>query len=500
MKNIISIKNISQFVLGVALASGSFANESGIKAFVDKNPERAVEIYGTRIPGLINDHVVLGTAYNTAKRQFLNHQPILGTLSTDYGSPKFEFVLNTNTSYEDVLSQLNGSIDGDAIIEAVSIGAGAHIAKKSAATEYASSYTFSASTTPKKAVLLPLDLNEGFTLSPVGDVLATDYQLDLEDMAGDEFVTSIEYGAQLFVNMKIEYLNRQDKQDIGGYLDVSVGGIVGVKGELNFISEEVKNSVKIVVRAIQKGGDPKRLLEIIPDNIISCTLDNPEPCFNLFSEAINYAKNQFVYQFDSLSSYNVVNYETSRYDKSPLDVRRLVPEYQDISFARDWRIIEATDDYRDAILDEQRASDLISKYYSWMEGPQREAVETLKEQAYNNAWLYYETIQYCRSHPYGNLCVDYWDRIDICEVEGGCIAEYDRSHLEITHEASRVLQCENARARSAEQGLVSEQTSRLYQNLRWAPVFVDNDKPSEGILEWVACEFALTTYGNHFTN
>ncbi len=500
MKNIINIKNLANLVFGIALASGSVASESGIEKFLEKNSERSAEIFGTRIPGLINDHVVLGTAYSTARRQFLNHQPILGRLSTDYGSPKFEFILNTKTTYEDVLSQLNGSIDGDAIIEAISIGAGAHIAKKSAATEYASSYTFSASTTPKKAVLLPLDENDGFTLSPVGDVLAAEFQLDLEEMAGDEFVSSIEYGAQLFVNMKIEYLNRQDKQDIGGYLDVSVGGVVGVKGELNFISDEVKNSVKITVRAMQKGGDPKRLLEIIPDNIISCTLDNPGPCFDLFAEAIDYAKNKFVNQFDSLSDYNVVNYETSRYDKSPLDIRRLVPEYQDISFARDWRIIEATDDYRDAILDEQRASDLIAKYYSWMEGPQRVAVENIKEQAYNNAWLYYETIQYCRSHPYGDLCVEYWDRIDLCEVEGGCITEYDRSYLEITREASRVLQCENARARSAEQGVVSEVISRLYQNLRWAPVFVDNDNPSEGVLEWVACEFALTTYGNSFTD
>ena len=167
------------------------------------------------------------------------------------------------------------------------------------------------------------------------------------ELAGDEFVTSIEYGAQLFVNMHVEYLNSQDKREIGGYLGVDIaGGIVNVQGELDFLDDQSKESVKITVRAIQKGGEPTRLLTIIPNNIVTCSLSYPQPCFDLFSQAIQYAKNDFRYQFNQLSDYNVVSYKTTRYDRSTADVKRLAPAYQTISFARNQLLFELTDSIR----------------------------------------------------------------------------------------------------------------------------------------------------------
>ncbi|MDX1341235.1 MAG: internalin [Reinekea sp.] len=462
---------------------------------------QALDAFSTTIPGLVNDHVIIGTAYNSATKEFLNHQPVTGRVTEEYGGVEFNFTYDTDTSYDEILSALNGSIDASVNISAVQVNAGAHIAKESAESEFSSSYTFTASTTPKKKVFVPVNANQGFTLSPVGNAIATDFQGQLVEMAGDEFVTSIEYGAQLFVNMNIEYLNSEDKRDIGGYLGVDIaGGIVSVQGELDFLDEESKESVKITVRAIQKGGDPTQLLNIIPNNIVTCSLSYPQPCFDLFAQAIQYAKNDFRYQFNQLSDYNVVSYKTTRYDRSTADVKRLAPTYQDISFARNQLLFELTDKYKKALVDEQRAADVLSTYYSWIPEAQRASVVQLQKDAYKNAWLFYDAAEYCQSHPYGTECVDYWNNINnVCANTGeGCVVAYDRDSLEIPTQERKVNQCELARQRATNNGLIANSLSLSYRKLRWAPVFVDVTQATDGIIEWTPCEFALTTYGAEF--
>ncbi|MDB9894903.1 internalin [Reinekea forsetii] len=465
----------------------------------DKTPSalqsQSLDNFSSTIPGLVNDHVLIGTAYNSSTHEFLNHQPVNGLVSEQYGGVQFDFRYDTDTSYDEILSALNGSVDLSVNISAVQVNAGAHIAKESAESEYASSYTFTAGATPKKKVFLPIDANLGFSLSPVGEIIANDYQGRLMELAGDEFVSSIEYGAQLFVNMHVEYLNSQDKREIGGYLGVDIaGGIVNVQGELDFLDDQSKESVKITVRAIQKGGEPTRLLTIIPNNIVTCSLSFPQPCFDLFSQAIQYSKNDFRYQFNQLSDYNVVSYKTTRYDRSTADVKRLAPAYQTISFARNQLLFELTDRYKKALMDEQRAADILSTYYSWIPESERSDVVQLRTVAYNNAWLFFDAAEYCQTHPYGNLCVDYWNNIDsICRSTGeGCVISYDRSMLDISTTARKVEQCERARQQATNAGFVTEPLSLAYRKLRWAPVFM-NDL-SDGIFEWTPCEFALTTY------
>lgn len=462
---------------------------------------QSVDAFSTTIPGLVNDHVLIGSAYNSLTKEFLNHQPVLGLVSEQYGGVQFNFTYDTETSYDEILSALNGGIDLSVNISAVQVNAGAHIAKESAESEFASSYTFTAGATPKKKVFIPENANEGFQLSPVGEAIANDFQDRLMELAGDEFVTSIEYGAQLFVNMNVEYLNSKDKRDIGGYLGVDIaGGMVNVQGELGFLDDQSKESVKITVRAIQKGGDPTQLITVIPNNIVTCSLSYPQPCFDLFGQAIEYAKNDFRYQFNQLSDYNVVSYKTTRYDRSTVDVKRLAPQYQEESFGRNQLLFELTDRYKNALVDEQRAAEILSTYYSWIPQERRAAVVQVQKDAYSNAWLFFDTAEFCQRHPYGDNCIDYWDNArDICETTGeGCVVAYDRSALEVPTSERKVKQCEMARQRATDNGVISEELSLSYRKLRWAPVFVDVTNIADGIIEWTPCEFALTTYGQAF--
>ena len=139
-------------------------------------------------------------------------------------------------------------------------------------------------------------------------------------------------------------------------------------------------------------------------------------------------------------------------------------------------------------------ADILSTYYSWIPESERSDVVQLRTVAYNNAWLFFDAAEYCQTHPYGNLCVDYWNNIDsICRSTGeGCVISYDRSMLDIPTTARKVEQCERARQQATNAGFVTEPLSLAYRKLRWAPVFMTD--LSDGIFEWTHCEFALTTY------
>lgn len=163
-------------------------------------------------------------------------------------------------------------------------------------------------------------------------------------------------------------------------------------------------------------------------------------------------------------------------------------------------ILDLEDLFKTAVVHEQRAADLIRNYYSWMPTSQQKSVEDIKASAYDNAWIYYENAKYCRDHPYGDTCISYVnERENVCNVTGnGCIIIYDSDLLGVpAPDISRWFQCERAREKATDNGLETNLNSLAYRKLRWAPVFVNIDDLTDGIVEWAPCEFALSTYGDH---
>ncbi|MDK1310434.1 internalin [Pseudoalteromonas ardens] len=490
------MKPIYPTLLAIALAVVSCCTFSADTQITNNN------LTGSVISGLINDHIAIGTAYDSQKKRFLNVQPIKGVIDESFGNTELQFKTGIDMNYDDMLSMLNGSVDTDVNFPVVRVSAGASLAKEMASSTYSSSYTFSASSTPKKRVFLPVNQNTGYTLSQVGEKIAQNHQAQIQDLVGDEFVTGIEYGANVLVNLKIDYGSNKDKSDIGGYLDVDLyGGAFNVGGQLNYLQHDIKSSVKITVRAVQQGGDPKQLLSVIPNNIITCSLDNPQPCFDMFYEAVKYAKTGFNSQLTSLSDYNVVRYYTTRYDKSSLPLRSLVPDYQIVRNATKWLISELEDDFKQAILDEQRAASLLTSYYAYLPETQRLAVERIKDLAYDNAWFSFTAAQFCRDNPFGYACENKIQEIKNACVQRGksCPASYDITDLQLpTSDAQDWKQCELARQEAVRSGAVSQAHSVLFRNLRWAPTFIDSGAPARGILNWRLCEGALSTYGMAF--
>ena len=307
------------------------------------------------------------------------------------------------------------------------------------------------------------------------------------------------------INLKIEYLSEQHKSDIGGYLGVSYGaGNIGISvdGKLNYIDEDLKKSVRITVRALQKGGDPKQLLSVIPNNIISCSLDNYQPCFTMFEQAVNYAKDDFGAQFNALSDYNVVRYKAVPYAVGSIDVRKLDSEDQEIRFETTYRTIWLEDQFKKSVSNEHRARSVLAKYSSWMSDEQRVKAESVKQAAYNNAWIFNEYALLCRDNPYGTACSDNWDNyLTTCNANGLlCIADYVLSDLNVeAGTLTKYFKCEGAREATANFGVEDNATSLGYRNLGWAPAFVDAHDPVIGVMAWLPCSQALPTYGTAFT-
>lgn len=489
---------IGMLAAGVATTSMAGETSSDKKADVLAN----TSVSGSVVSGLINDHVPLGSSYDSQRKIFLNVQAIEGRIDETFGNTELRFETGIDMSYDDILSTLNGSVDADVNFPVVRVSAGASLAKEMASSTYSSSYTFSASSVPKKRLLLPVDTDRGFTLSAAGQDVASNHQSRIQNLVGDEFVSGIEYGANVMVNLKIEYGSNQDKSDIGGYLDVDLyGGIFNVGGQLKYLQDDTRSSIKITVRAIQQGGDPRQLLTVIPNNIITCSLSNPEPCFDMFYEAVDYAKNGFRAQLQQLSDYNVVRYYTTRFDSSSAALKALVPEYQIIRNATKWLTTELEDDFKQAILDEQRASELLTSYYAYLPEAQRAEVEKIQTTAYDNAWFFYTAAEYCRDNPFGTACEDAYQQMkNECVARGKtCPGVYDVNQLQLPGNGNLDWkQCELARQEAVRSGTIVEAESVKYRNLRWAPTFIDASRPALGLLNWRLCEAALSTYGETF--
>jgi hypothetical protein len=493
-------------LVAASLSTASHGAEKINQQIADKAAAATKEgSFVTEVSGLLNDHIRLGTAYNTKTHEFMNVQTVGGNVNETLGNTEAQFKTVIDGNYDETLEALNGNVDIDITFPVVRVDAGAHLAKEMSSTEFSNSYTLQAYLTPKKRTLQPVNAGAGYVLTSAGDTLADNYQGELMKVAGDAYISSIEYGAQLLVNMKIEYLSEQHKSEIGGYLGVEYGsGNIGidVKGELSYVDSDLKKSVRITVRAVQKGGDPTQLLNIIPDNIISCSLDNYEPCFTLFEQASNYAKNDFDNQFNSLSDYNVVRYTATPYGISSLDVRRLDSGDQDIRYETKYRTLWLENEFKTAIGQELRARSVLAKYGTWMTAAQRDQAESVKAAAYNNAWIYNEYALACRDNPYGTACANNWNGyVANCGNTGylPCTQTVVLSDLNIVSESlSPFLKCEAAREAAANFGHEVPDTTLGLRNLSLAPVFMDPTDLNSGVLTWTDCSLALNSYGSAF--
>ncbi|MCJ8272957.1 MAG: hypothetical protein MJK04_26610, partial [Psychrosphaera sp.] len=92
--------------------------------------------FSTEVSGLLNDHVRLGTAYNSDAHLFMNVQTVDGYIDETLGNTEAQFKTVIDGNYDETLEALNGNVDIDISFPVVRIEAGGHLAKEMSSTEF----------------------------------------------------------------------------------------------------------------------------------------------------------------------------------------------------------------------------------------------------------------------------------------------------------------------------------------------------------------------------
>lgn len=323
------------------------------------------------------------------------------------GNTEAHFSVSVDASHKSVLDSISGGGSAELKYASVDVTGNIAIANEAAADAYVGTYTLFARVKPEKAVLLPQVESEGgiaaseltgtgIGLQPTDSF--TGWQgvvgngQPLMDKVGDEFIHAIEYGSWLMVTLKFEYRNAEDKKQIGGQLSVNWSGGIEANGGAAFDSIDNAGTVDVTISAYQYGGDSQELAVIIPDGLLSCRLNNPNECFNLFSEAVNYMKTDYPAQFKNpdgslnLGKFNKIRYFTERYDRSgPNWTGYLNDPYDEMTFASRQAMREVHSRWERALLDKRRADYLIAERASELSSAQLSQVSTIASLASDNA-------------------------------------------------------------------------------------------------------------------
>jgi hypothetical protein len=404
-----------------AFTQAAYADQSVTQSNIVKE-----NIQFSTASGADNDTETLGTAYHSEKEGFYDVTAVNGVIDETYGNTEMDITVGVDMGYSQLANMLDGKLGAQLDVPAVSVSVGASYAKQNAADNYTGTYTLFAAMKPKKRMLVPSD-DSGFQASQGAlDIVAANPGNKFEDV-GDEFISAIEYGSQVIVNLKFEYKNAEDKVKWGGQLAVDWAGKVKITGELSATNNDIKRDIKITVSAKQLGGDESRILTVIPDEIIKCTMENPQPCFDIFANTITYMKTDYINQFNSLDDYNVVKLFTDKYKTSGPGLNSLVQSGANPqkSILTKLTIKNLTEKWVEGILDSRRASGLLNYYGAQLTSSQRTALEGIKNNALFNASLYAESVQYCKDNPFGDYCRD--RELEVSTY----VYSYDRNLLEI---------------------------------------------------------------------
>jgi hypothetical protein len=373
-----------------------------------------------------NDTLTLGTAYHSEKDGYYALQSVLGRIDESLGNTEMDFVVGVDMGYTQLANMLNGNLGAQLDLPVIKVNAGASYAKQQSADDYTGTYTLYLAMKPKKRTLLPAN-GEGFAPTQVAADLAGQYPGDKFNRVGDEFVSAIEYGSQVMVNLKFQYKNKADKVKWGGQLDVDWVGKVRLGGKLESVDNATKKDIKITVSATQFGGTPNELLKIIPNQLVNCTMENPAPCFAIFANTIDYIKTQYVTQFTKLDRYNVARVYTEPYRRSGPNLQPLVPDgpYPSRSLLTKLAVKNMSEAWIQALMDNRRADNLLSYYASELAPDQRNALQDIRDNALFNSFILADSVGYCDDNPIGPFCRD---RELATKTR---LSDYDRSWLDL---------------------------------------------------------------------
>ena len=366
------------------------------------------------IPAAVNDHILLGTAYNRYTKRFLGLQVLQGTDRSFSTINETVAQTKERITVAEAASLLAGSLEASGEFGPLSLGVSGSMSSEMASDSQSMGFTYyynhpvmgvALDPLPGDGGVLQLSSLAGQVKTKIDNGEMTDQQM--LDAVGTDYVSEVYYGGRLLVNSKVHFGSAATKALLSGEITIE-SDLITVEGSLTSEQEAAKQNVKVTVRATQQGGEPAQLFTILPADLVTCTLDDLGPCNEVITNAKAYAVGNFVEQFTDPANYNVLYYKTTQYGNTFLDVDDFALD--DAAKAQispnvthaNLELIETG--YERELQAKNRAKSMLKNHGSLLTPGQRELLTRIGEHADNNVHQLSELYEYCSRNVIGNDC------------------------------------------------------------------------------------------------
>lgn len=247
--------------------------------------------------GAQRSQATLGKGYDAEKEKFVG----------DCVSGEVEFVgaqnalvtFDRSMSEKETSDSLGFSVGGKGRYGAVKFSAAAQFSKESSSNDFSESTTYSAIYNFKNAKLKNAQKT---------DVGQTAFRANRwKESCGHEYVEQIELGGSLYINTKIEFSSKEDKQAFSAQFNIQ-GPAFAVRGALEQASKSFGRTASVSVRLYQVGGNISRLSTVFGEAqvaadlnnpngsqasaLVVCSMDRMDACLAVLDKAIKYASDK----------------------------------------------------------------------------------------------------------------------------------------------------------------------------------------------------------------
>jgi len=282
----------------------------------------ALVVHARELPGDWPTGLQLGSAYDSSRHQEFMASCVEGQ-KIDISRATGDIKYTSEASLERIASAFSGSLSMGVKAPFVKVNASMEYARENASTDKRMNWFFEFNATRQSE---SFDVSSLKISSYGNDALQTGYAA-VPDWCGDEFVSKIDYGANLIGTMSVEFASREDKEEfkLAAALDVNfVVGKAQASANMQRMQQKMGSRTIVKVEAHQTGGNPGQLNGILGSGqIVRCTLSDMDNCLSAFENILRYANGDFKQQLTQASGYNVIRYHTTPYEKSA--ARKLVP-------------------------------------------------------------------------------------------------------------------------------------------------------------------------------
>lgn len=341
----------------------------------------------------------LGAAYRSKTAKLLNNPCVLGPEMAEdlvYGMSASTKNFEANVGFEMMLGKLDGTLGLSVDFPIINEGSFSY-ARRASANDFRINWLLSMEVVRKSILFDPHQLQLAKRVEEISPHA-------LEAYCGDEYISQVDLGAQLFASLVIDFATKDDMDIfLRNNIKIEVNfhtADVSLEGDLKLIDEKVRGRTQIHLHLEQQGGDSAKLAKAINRDFVSCTLDSIQSCLNTLRSIIQYMNTDFSSQLKGRADYVPLRFNTQSYKHTSFAKTLVSPESFDL--------LDETVKSRRKNLQQQyihqtelydRANKITLDFSALLDGQKRAQIKAIEKDASHNIQQLHNAIQFCYNNP-----------------------------------------------------------------------------------------------------